>query len=329
MRNPNSIPCIKFYFGIWMLSFIISFGGVALAAADLGNDRELEITYLGVVQEIPTTTQQVGIWVPLASSRDGQTIVEREISAPTPYEITRDLRYENEMVHFLVQPPIPNTFRFEIKYHAVIGGQTPADSLSSDSRGKFLEPSRLMIVDEQVRQFSETATLGRNDTIQKSRGIYDFVLQHMKYDKTIPGWGRGDTARACRIGAGNCTDFHSLFISLALAARIPARFKIGVTVPEDQEGAIPGYHCWAEFYDDKTGWQAIDASEAWKHPEKKEQYFRGFDVHKFLVSVGRDIELVPKQKGEPLNFFFYPYVEVNGQPFAEIKTAVHYKNLKG
>ena len=34
-------------------------------------------------------------------------------------------------------------------------------------------------------------------------------------------------------------------------------------------------------------------------------------------STGRDIDLVPKQAGPPLNFFIYPYVEVDGEPLAK------------
>jgi len=33
-------------------------------------------------------------------------------------------------------------------------------------------------------------------------------------------------------------------------------------------------------------------------------------------SVGRDIRLDPPQQGEPLNYFVYPYAEVDGKPLA-------------
>jgi hypothetical protein len=66
---------------------------------------------------------------------------------------------------------------------------------------------------------------------------------------------------ACEVGRGNCTDFHSLFIGLARAAGIPARFVMGFPLPVGQsEGGITGYHCWAEFYDEGLGWVPLDAS---------------------------------------------------------------------
>jgi adenine-specific DNA methylase len=36
------------------------------------------------------------------------------------------------------------------------------------------------------------------------------------------------------------------------------------------------------------------------------------------MTLGRDITLSPKQDGEPLNYFVYPYVEVNGKSYANV-----------
>jgi hypothetical protein len=71
---------------------------------------------------------------------------------------------------------------------------------------------------------------------------------------------------------GNCTDFHSLFIALARARGIPARFIIGFPLGTGPSGQIPGYHCWAEFYSGGV-WVPVDASEAWKNPSRHDYYF--------------------------------------------------------
>ena len=40
---------------------------------------------------------------------------------------------------------------------------------------------------------------------------------------------------------GNCTDFHALLIGMARSAGIPARFAIGLPIPESRRsGEIPG-----------------------------------------------------------------------------------------
>ncbi len=102
---------------------------------------------------------------------------------------------------------------------------------------------------------------------------------------------------------------------------------MGLPIPSVAESSIKGYHCWAEFYHPTRGWQPVDASEAWKHPERREAYFGGFDTNKFLLSVGRDITLSPKPANAPLNIFFYPYVEVDGEEFKDAQMAFQYKDL--
>jgi len=77
-----------------------------------------------------------------------------------------------------------------------------------------------------------------------------------------------------------------VFIGMMRAAGIPARFEIGFSVPAEQrEGAIPGYHCWAEFYVEPYGWIPVDASEAWKHPDKKDYFFGAHDYNRLQSTV--------------------------------------------
>jgi hypothetical protein len=38
-------------------------------------------------------------------------------------------------------------------------------------------------------------------------------------------------------------------------------------------------------------------------------------------SMGRDLRLNPAQNGKPLNYFVYPYVEVDGQEFPNVALA--------
>jgi hypothetical protein len=45
----------------------------------------------------------------------------------------------------------------------------------------------------------------------------------------------------------------------------------------------------------------------------QEYYFSSLTKDRVTFSTGRDIDLVPRQAGAPLDFSLYPYVEVNGQ----------------
>ena len=52
-----------------------------------------------------------------------------------------------------------------------------------------------------------------------------------------------------------------------------------------------------------------------KDPKMVEYYFGNLTEDRVTFTVGRDLTLVPKQDGPPLNFLVYPYVEVGGKPY--------------
>jgi hypothetical protein len=44
-------------------------------------------------------------------------------------------------------------------------------------------------------------------------------------------------------------------------------------------------------------------------------------VNRVQFSMGRDLQLNPPQDGKPLNYFVYPYVEVDGQEYSNVSLA--------
>jgi transglutaminase-like putative cysteine protease len=193
---------------------------------------------------------------------------------------------------------------------------------------RYLEPDKLVPLNGTIAQLAKEHTAGDTTPIQKARHIYDYVLATMRYDKSGEGWGRGDAIWACTAKRGNCTDFHSLFIGMMRSSGIPARFEIGFPLPEGKtEGDIPGYHCWAEFYLAGVGWVPVDASEAWKNAAKRDYFFGAHDTNRVFFTYGRDIRLSPDQKGDPLNYFIYPYLETNGQPMKNLQTHFSFRDV--
>jgi hypothetical protein len=71
----------------------------------------------------------------------------------------------------------------------------------------------------------------------------------------------------------------------------------------------------------------IDASEAWKHPDKHDYFFGAHDVNRVFFTYGRDILLSRDQKSEPLNYFIYPYAEMNGQPVKNLQTHFSFRDV--
>ncbi|MBI3319996.1 MAG: transglutaminase domain-containing protein [Candidatus Omnitrophica bacterium] len=314
--------------GGWL---VLESQGSALASRAVGSGRDVTCAYLAQINRLPHDAHTVHVWIPLAKTSREQRVLRRDVHAPVLYTVAQDPDYGNDVLHAMLEPPIPEHLEIAIEYRVRLVG--PDDALADppptlDELQRNLQSSGLVIIDETVRARARQATAGQLTKAAQAKGIYDYVRHTMAYDKTVPGWGRGDTRRACLLSRGNCTDFHSLFISMARAERIPARFKIGVVIPKEPSGVIPGYHCWAEFYADGQGWVPVDASEAWKHPELADYYFGARDPSRFLISVGRDIRLVPRQQGDPVNIFFAPYVEVDGQVFPDVGVEVRFTDLQ-
>jgi transglutaminase-like putative cysteine protease len=204
-----------------------------------------------------------------------------------------------------------------VHFKAVRGEATmdnPAETTASPSELKRdLLPNRLVTLSPRVKKLADEITAGKKTSIEQAQAIYDYLVTNMKYDKTIPGWGKGDTERACDIKAGNCTDFHSLFISLARSKGIPARFIIGFPLTA-KDGDVKGYHCWAEFYVSGKGWIPVDPSEGSKLADLKARnyLFGHLDPERVEFTMGRDLVLKPKTV-EPLNYFIYPHAEADGK----------------
>ena len=305
------------------------------------SSRTFEFRYTASLANLPTHAKQVRIWIPLAKTRENQQVLTRQARTSFPYDIHEEPVYGNDILYLALSPPIPQPVDVVVDYAVTVHSGRPLDSrqlfhaseavASADELSLALRDEPLMVVNDHVTRLAKDATAGRRGELQQARAIYDYVIAHMSYDKTVPGWGRGDTLRACLLGKGNCTDFHSLFISMGRSLGIPARFVIGASIPQEPAGEIPGYHCWAEFYSPEYGWVPVDASEAWKHPPQRDDYFGTQDPNKLLISAGRNIHLVPAQAGPPVNIFVYPYVELDGIPFDGVTTRFEFwsRNTRG
>ena len=145
-----------------------------------------------------------------------------------------------------------------------------------------------------------------------TRDIVVDLYNRAKKDGGNYTFGNGNAIYACDIGVGNCTDYHSYFISIDRTLGIPARFHMGFPVANNLEGIIEGYHCWADYY--KNGlWSPVDISEADKNPVKKDYFFGTICSNRVDMITGRDFKLHNYDNGK-VNLFIYPLLEVDDVP---------------
>jgi transglutaminase-like putative cysteine protease len=319
--------------------FALSTGQPAAAQAAAANKtRNFSFHYKFTVKNV-SPGERVRVWIPLAHSDAFQDVKVTAKSGDLALKQVPQSEYGNVVLYAEAAKADKPEYKFSVDYdvvrreHVVLVDGKPALNLAHArpapkvELARFLEPDRLVPITGVPAELAVDQTKGATTQIEKANDIYEYVFRTMKYDKTGTGWGHGDTLWACDSKHGNCTDFHSVFISMARSQKIPARFQIGFPLPADKTSAeIPGYHCWAEFYIDSIGWVPVDISEAWKHQEKHDYFFGAHDVNRFQLTQGRDLKLTPAQDGQPLNYFVYPYVEVAGKEYPNVSIAFSFED---
>jgi transglutaminase-like putative cysteine protease len=300
------------------------------------DSRHFTFHYAFTVRNLPAG-KKVRIWIPAAQSDAYQEVRIISAQGDLPLKKTSESKFGNE-IYFAetsgsTQPELHFDVEYDVTRHerVALGPTAPhlvAASVSSTEKQQDLQPDVLVPVTGLPADLAVKVTQGLTQPLDEARAIYDYVFTTMRYDKTGTGWGHGDVLYACDAKKGNCTDFHSLFIAMARSQGIPARFEIGFPLPPDKHSAeIAGYHCWSDFWIDGKGWIPVDISEAWKHQEKRDYFFGSHDVNRIQFSMGRDLRLSPPQDGKPLNYFVYPYVEVDGQEFPNIALAFSFTDV--
>jgi transglutaminase-like putative cysteine protease len=299
--------------------------------------RSFVFTYEVHVPAAPAGSEQSRLWIPLPKSDEHQSIKKLLIESRIPHKTGKESEYGNTFAVFTPQPAeaaagYDVTLRFEVTRREYLrelratGAQ--GQQLKDAMLRRYLQPDKMVPLNATIAELARTQTEGITAPLEKAHKIHNYVASTMRYDKSGEGWGRGDEMWACDSKRGNCTDFHSVLIGMMRSSGIPARFEIGFPLPAGKaEGDIPGYHCWAEFYLDGIGWVPVDVSEASKNPAKRDYFFGAVDADRVRFTYGRDIRLSAEQKGDPLNFFIYPYAEAGGKPVKDLKTHFAFKDL--
>jgi uncharacterized protein (TIGR03000 family) len=310
------------------------------APADKGKSRTFLFTYGGAVKDLKPG-EQAKIWLPVPVDTAEQTIAIDKKELPGKEQIGKEPQYGNTMLYVegkandkgeipfkVVYKVTRHEVKTDVKANLVLKPKEPEAKIT-----RFLQPDAMVPVEGKPLDLLKDNLKGKKlpgEQHAAAKVLYDVVNTHMKYSKDGKGWGQGDSVWACDSKFGNCTDFHSLFISMARGSKIPSKFEMGFPIPPKRgDGVVGGYHCWAWFLPDGKGWVPVDISEANRFPEMREYYFGNLTEDRVQFTTGRDIDLTPRQDGPALNFFIYPYVEVGGKahPADKVQRSFAYQDL--
>ncbi len=295
--------------------------------------RCVEVFYQVTVPDVPAGADRITAWAPIPPTDAHQTLDHMELEQPLPYRLEVEPAHGNRLLVVDLSEAdrsdgavgFTAVFCVTRQAYRVLGSAVSTEPLRPEQQAEYLAPDPLVPTTGQVAEEARRVAGDAEEPLRMARRVYDHLIETMEYKKVGEGWGKGDAVYACNARRGNCSDFHSLFIGEVRSLNVPARFTMGLPLPEDKtEGGIPGYHCWAEFYlPEEQVWVPVDASEAHRRPEKREAFFGGLDEHRVAFSRGRQVPL-PDADAEPLNFVIYAHVEVDGKPHPGVQTSFRF-----
>ncbi len=271
-----------------------------------------EITIKAVVKNIPKGARHLDLWMPYPQNKKAQTITNVSIKSPYPIEVNHDSEYGNAIMHLGVNNPVKD-FEVEMKISAVREESLSVRFLEENAQGfsnigdfnVYLKDDRLGKMTSEIKDIAKKAAAEKTTVLDKAKAIYNYVMN--AYER--------DFEKRYMPSAGRCAELNTLYAALLRAEKIPVRFVNGFVCKNLPEGKIDEYGCRSEFYAAGYGWIPVDPASGKKFPDDAKLYFGNLDEYRLELASGRDIKLVPPQKGEPINVFIYPYAEVDGKAF--------------
>lgn len=277
------------------------------------------------------STKTARLWLPYPVSNDNQKIEDVIIKGNYNYSgIHKDGDYGIIILYaeWINPKEFPElTFTFNVTRNEIIMKNFPDEEGSQPIEvEQYLASTSLGPTTGIVKEISDEVTEGKTTILSKATVIYDYLVEHGERDANLSFCGDGDVCELLKNLRGKCVDFSSVFVALARSSGVPAREILGTRIYKD--GDITGaYHCRAEFYLPSYGWVSVDPSDVAKlmlnenldlndtKVVESRDYFFGAQTETYIdLSTGRDIILNPEQDADPLNYFMYPYAEVNGEP---------------
>jgi len=274
--------------------------------------------------KLPELDAPAKLWLPVAQADRFQEVDMLAQKTPVEGDLIEDDRYGNQALYLKLSPKHSGeTIQLDYQVTRLEKSAYREDDTNLED---YLGATPLLPIGGRFDSIAQTIITDREaeGELMKARALYDYVVDNVRYAKQGK-YGTADANFACDAKSGNCTEFHSLFISLARSAGIPARFAVGAAIPANRnDGGINGYHCWAEFYADGKWWP-VDISEANKYSDLATYYFGHHPANRIELSKGRNIQFDPGPASGALSFFAYPVLEVNGEDIPVAKTTFSFE----
>ncbi len=315
-----------------VLSFVVAIMVVfaLVVPSQAGRVRKGEVTFR-VTIDAPVENKDTRLWLPYPVTDNYQTIEDVRIEGNFTYQgIYRERETGNIILYAEWKEPEEErylTLRFRVTAEERVRRDFPSreGDIPFEVR-PYMRATRFTPTDGKVGEIALEITRGKETILEKARAIYDWVVENTFRDPTVQGCGLGDVEVTLAKRSGKCADISSVFVALARAGGVPAREVFGLRLGKEKKSDLTGgHHCWAEFYLPGYGWVPVDPADVRKvmlvkkldlkdAEPYREYYFGAVDEYRIVLARGgRGYYLSPKQNDGPINYFMYPYAEVDGR----------------
>jgi hypothetical protein len=230
---------------------------------------------------INETNSKVTTDIALPPDTTYQTVYIEKIE-PKPLKVTID-----EDGNYLAKYPLDPNAQIDIKLSIFIKlNFTPKPTTQPPSE-KYLLSNSTWNFDNGIFSTPETKNL------TTSKGIYDFVVDKLKYDyeKVNRQKSQKTPAAESLINSQSaiCTDFANVFVSLARKAGIPSRELEGFAISENPDLKPVSLtqdvlHAWPEYFNRTSNtWVQIDPT--WANTTRGIDYFNKLDFNHIVFAI--------------------------------------------
>jgi transglutaminase-like putative cysteine protease len=274
------------------------------------------------------------LWVPYPVSDANQDISDVQVTGNfTDQEVVDNAATKTKYLvaswDDIKETPKLN-FSFHVNSHYKKGSplKDGGEVIPEDIKSYLQSSEYIPCVDPSIVADANEATANAKNLLEKARGVYDWTIAHTFRNPDVKGCGLGraiETLTKAK-GGGKCADISSVFVTILRAASVPSRDVFGLRIP-GKSGEITGdFHCWSEFYLPGTGWVQADPADVRKAMlverfelddpktnESAEFFWNGDDLFRIALNRGdRGLVFQPPQAGPPLEYFMYPFGQVDG-----------------
>jgi len=348
--------------------FAISLWSLAADAAKDVSPRKAAFHISNVFTvKVPKGAKTVRVWFAVPQEDNYSNIRNFSVAGDYAVRYERD-SWGNRVGYVEIQNPnqeqVVLTEEFDLTRSEVRNAINAADTrpLTEQERAAlaaYLQPSSHVIINNDIRNLAASITGGETNPVVAARKLYEWTYKNVNYWVKDPDHLKaspvGSTEYCLRTKTGNCTDFHSLFASLAISSGIPTRIVYGSLLKPTLNGTDvdASYHCWIQFFAPRVGWLPLDASLAniyaeeiplnqknkklvelttstgyhGTDKEKVEYYFGNLDERRVVWSVGRDLTMQPPQEDGPVNSLPKAYVEIDSKQSNNWTRLLTYKEI--